>query len=310
MKTKAKLVLGLSILTAATLTAGATGTFAWFTTNRKATATFNHIMAKSVEGSLTIAMGSLTETSLGENGADYKSTTATLTGSNSAMTDVSSADGVNFAHPNWTDKAGNDQKVHGITDVSGKTADNLTKYGSKGGYWTAYYIGLKNNGGKPANVYLNAGSTISGASTEAGAQKTKDDSAANWTRVAINAAGETKPSTTLATVASTKIIQNATEATAKKYVKADDSADSINLVDLPASSQLFDGSTANSLKEVTIADDPTTIQNQLVCTIPADGAIRYLTVSVWLEGTMSDNQDAAIGGVVNVVLNFAARTAE
>lgn len=309
MKNKTKLVLGLSILTAAALTAGATGTFAWFTTNRKATATFNNITAKSVEGSLTIAMGSLTEATLGENGNDYKSTTATLTGKTSAMTDVSSGDGITFAHPNWTDKAGNEQKVHGITDVSGKTADNLKKYGSEGGYWTAYYIGLKNNGGKPANVYLNAGSAISGASTEAGAQKTKDDSAASWTRVAINAVGESKPSTTLTTAASTKIIQNATDDNSKKYVAPDSAAETLTLADLPTSSTLFNGSTTNSLKEVTTADSDNDIKNQLVCTIPGNGAVQYLTVSVWLEGTMSDNQDAAIGGIVNVVLNFAARTA-
>lgn len=308
MKNKTKLVLGLSILTAAALTAGATGTFAWFTTNRKATATFNHITAKSVEGSLTIAMGSLTEPGLGENGNDYKQTTASLTGSTSAMTDVSSADGITFAHPNWTDKAGNKEKVHGITDVSGKTEANLKKYGT-GGYWTAYYIGLKNNGGAAANVYLNAESTISGASTEAGDQKTKDDSAASWTRVAINTVGETKPISTLTTSASTKIIQNATDDASKKYVAPNDAAETLTLADLPASSTLFNGSTTNSLKEVTTADSDDKVKNQLVCTIPGNGAVRYLTVSVWLEGTMSDNQDAAIGGVVNIVLNFAARTA-
>ena len=46
MKTKAKLVLALSVLTAGTAVAGATGTFAWFTTNRSATLVYSNVTAK------------------------------------------------------------------------------------------------------------------------------------------------------------------------------------------------------------------------------------------------------------------------
>ncbi len=289
MKTKAKLVLGLSLLTAATLTAGATGTFAWFTTNRKATATFNTITAKSVEGSLTITMGTMTEKDDQKtNGEIATATSATLTGTTSGTTDVSSQDGVSFAHPNWTSTAGNTDEngVKGIADVS-----DLTKYGKKG-YWTAYYIGLKNGGGNKADVYLNTGSEVTAASSDG-----KDTNAASWTRVAINLAGAIAPNSLKAD--RTRVIQGSSAGT--------------NYVAVNATATQYSVATANpvalaKLNDVIAATDLSTISDQKLVTIEA-GDIQYLTVSVWLEGTAEGNQDAAIGGSVNVTLNFAALTA-
>ena len=289
MKTKAKLVLGLSLLTAATLTAGATGTFAWFTTNRKATATFNTITAKSVEGSLTITMGTMTEKDDQKtNGEIATATSATLTGTTSGTTDVSSQDGVSFAHPNWTSTAGNTDEngVKGIADVS-----DLKKYGKKG-YWTAYYIGLKNGGGNKADVYLNTGSEVTAASSDG-----KDTNAASWTRVAINLAGAIAPNSLKAD--RTRVIQGSSAGT--------------NYVAVNATATQYSVATANpvalaKLNDVIAATDLSTISDQKLVTIEA-GDIQYLTVSVWLEGTAEGNQDAAIGGSVNVTLNFAALTA-
>lgn len=290
MKTKAKLVLGLSLLTAATLTAGATGTFAWFTTNRKATATFNKITAKSVEGSLTITMGTMTEKDTQKtNGEIATATSATLEGTTSGTTDVSSQDGVKFAHPNWTSTAGNteDGGVKGIADVS-----DLAKYG-KNGYWTAYYIGLKNGGGSDADVYLNAGSEVKAATSDG-----KDTNAASWTRVAINLAnGDTAPSTL--TASGTKVIQGTSAG--PNYV-------AINADATKYTTAKAEPAALGSLNDVIAATDLSTISAQKLVTIKA-GATQFLTVSVWLEGTASTPQDAAIGGSVNVTLNFAALTA-
>lgn len=305
MKNKTKLVLGLSILTAAALTAGATGTFAWFTTNRKATATFNHITAKSVEGSLTITMGTLTETAAQTNGhlvagTDTEaSTTATLTGSTSGMTDVSSQDGIKFAHPNWTDKAGNAQTVKGIKDVS-----DLTKFGRKG-YWTAYYVGLYNGGGSDADVYLNAGSKVTAADNTDSAQKGKNSAAAQWTRVAINitdnvgkGATVAAPTAMPAAANGTKVIQG--DKALDKYVAINESAQAIEL-------KKADPVALSNLVDVPAATDASTYTNQKLTTIKA-GYTQYFVVSVWLEGTANDDQDTAIGGVVNVELDFAALT--
>lgn len=316
MKNKTKLVLGLSILTAAALTAGATGTFAWFTTNRKATATFQNITAKSVEGSLTVEMGSLTEQKdqlkdgrfVGTDETHLATTLATLNGSTSAMTDVSSQDGISFAHPNWTDKAGEGQGVNGIADVS-----NL-EYGKKG-YWTAYYVGLYNAGGKDAKVYLNKGSVVTAATAENAdqdkkkAQQGKNDAAAQWTRVAINIAGDAAEGTTgtvptaLPTQANgTKVIQGTNGGT--KYVAASDEAKTCTSTTAAPVALASGGDTLIDVPAATATND---YSKQELVTIKA-GYTQYFTVSVWLEGTANDNQDAAIGGVVNVTLAFAAVT--
>jgi hypothetical protein len=289
MKNKTKLVLGLSILTAAALTAGATGTFAWFTTNRKATTTFQNITAQSVEGSLTVVMGTLTDAEAKTAGGLADKTTATIE-SASKMTDVSSRDGVMFARPNWTTTAGNtaENGINGIADVSS------LDYGKKG-YWTAYYIGLHNGGGKSADVYLDAGSAIKAAS-----EKSADSDAASWTRVAINVAntGETAPQSLAQS--GTKVIQGtsagskyvAPSATSKTYVEAGVGEDYAPIT---------------ALNDVVGATDVKTIAAQKIVTIPSNKT-QYLTVSVWLEGTAKTAQDSAIGGVVNIQLNFAAVT--
>lgn len=294
MKTKAKLVLGLSLLTAATLTAGATGTFAWFTTNRKATATFNNITAKSVEGSLTIAMGTMTDGTVTTDGkltGDSATTTATLSGATSTTTDVSSEDGVTFAHPNWTSTAGNTENdgVNGIKNVS-----DINTYGKKG-YWTAYWVALQNNGGSAADVYLNKGSVV----TAKDDKKEADKAAAKWTRVAINVAGTGGEPQSI-TKSGTKVIQgsdaqtnfvapDASDATSKKYT-----AKPVTI------------SALQNLADVVVATG--NVSAQKLVKIPSNSK-QYLTVSVWLEGTAATPQDAAIGGSVNVTLNFAALTA-
>ena len=288
MKTKSKLLLGLSLLTAATLTAGATATFAWFTTNRKATAIFNNITAKSVEGSLTITMGTLTATTQATAG-DASSITATLDGSTSGTTDVSSQDGVNFAHPNWTSQAGITDAggVKGIADVS-----DLDKYGKKG-YWTAYYVGLKNGGGSDVDVYLTTDSGIKGAAADG-----KDAKAADWTRVAINVAdGNTAPTTLK--VNNTKVIQGAQAN--KNYVAA---ADVTQYTPTPITDKV---KVLEKLGDVIAATNLSDVADQQLVTITA-GATKYLTVSVWLEGTAATPQDEAIGGKVNVTLVFAGVT--
>lgn len=72
MKTKAKLVLALSVLTAGTAVAGATGTFAWFTTNRSATLIYNNISAVNNHGTLKVELKKLSDGKAGNAVADEK----------------------------------------------------------------------------------------------------------------------------------------------------------------------------------------------------------------------------------------------
>ena len=63
-------MLGLSALTAGTLAAGATGTLAWSTTNKTATAVYNKITAQGTQGNLNISITGVTDTTA--NGKEGK----------------------------------------------------------------------------------------------------------------------------------------------------------------------------------------------------------------------------------------------
>ncbi len=102
MNTKTKLMLGLSVLTAGTLAAGATGTFAWFTTNKTAVAKYTSIVAKADTRKLKVTMGTLTdsgltteETNYDESKSEWKDEVK-LSSTASYTSDISSGDGMTF----------------------------------------------------------------------------------------------------------------------------------------------------------------------------------------------------------------------
>ena len=57
-------MLGLSVLTAGTLAAGATGTLAWFTTNKTATATYKIIVAVGTQGNIKATISGVTDNAI------------------------------------------------------------------------------------------------------------------------------------------------------------------------------------------------------------------------------------------------------
>ena len=106
-------MLGLSALTAGTLAAGATGTLAWFTTNKTATAVYNKITAQGTQGNLNISITGVTDADA--NGSEGKTTEAASTISKTA--DVSSTNGLTFAQPDWKAEAGNLKGYYKVKDV-------------------------------------------------------------------------------------------------------------------------------------------------------------------------------------------------
>lgn len=294
MKTKAKLVLGLSLLTAATLTAGATGTFAWFTTNRTATMTYQNIVAQSVGGNLEAHIHPLSDT-----GATVTTTTdgveESLTGKRSYTADVSSGDGVAFAQPKWKTIAGNDQAVYSVADVSANK-DNK--------YYTSYYISLKNKGAtgsKSLNVYLTSGSQITAAATPSGAGAEADGKLAGWTRVALNLQGADTPTMSNAKAEHTIILNGTAASNAYVTSKAAEieklSGDTTVYHTIAEGTYLTSGS-------VPVASDDTK-GKQFVATVEAQATVN-VRVTVWMEGTAADNQDKAIGAAINVKLVFSS----
>lgn len=274
MKNKTKLMLGLSLLTAGTLAAGATGTFAWFTTNKTASATYSNIIAKSTTGSLGISMHGITESNL-SNGSEATDNVASLTGTASYVTDVSSGDGVTFAQPKWKTNAGNDKPYYSVTDVSSKT-----------GYFTQFYITLQNNGGAAVTVYLDTGTKVSAATS---GDSSKNDALASWTRVAVNNLDQSE-----SIVASGTKIFGGT-AMGNQYVAPTESAgEKLTLQDLSAT-------VLTTFKDISAGVEE---KQKLFALEP--GAHQNVGVSVWMEGTAATSQDNAKGGIVDVALNFYA----
>ena len=274
MKNKTKLMLGLSLLTAGTLAAGATGTFAWFTTNKTASATYSKIIAKSTTGSLGISMHGITEPSL-SNGSEAKDNEASLTGTTSYVTDVSSGDGVTFAQPKWKTNAGNTKPYYEVTNVSSKT-----------GYFTQFYITLQNNGGAAVTVYLDTGTKVSAATT---GDSSKNDALASWTRVAVNNLDQG----TSIVASGTKIFGGS--AMGNQYVAPTASAgEALTLKDLSAT-------VLTTFSDISAG----AVENQKLFALEP-GAHQNVGVSVWMEGTAATSQDNAKGGSVNVDLKFYA----
>ncbi len=273
MNTKTKLMLGLSALTAGTLAAGATGTFAWFTTNKTATATYSNVVAAATQGNISATMKGITDYAATSSVTDAAST---MTSSKSYMSDVSSGDGIKFLKPDWVGTAGNSKAYNKISDVS-----------SKAGYFTQYSVTIKNVGTTAIKLNLVGVKITTGGTT----------SIADWTRVAV-LTGITESATekangfiTAGTVAG--IYQNSvTKNTNDKYITKD-SDDAGTALDLSTVSKLY------------VAKDTLETKVELSDSLAKDNSIT-VGVSVWLEGTMNDDQDTAKDQSVSIALTFAS----
>ncbi len=296
MNTKTKLMLGLSALTAGTLAAGATGTFAWFTTNKSAKATYSKITASSSTNNLKIEIGGVSETGLtaqknwstDENGITTY-TDAKLEATKSGTTDVSSADGLTFKKPNWASASGNSQKVNETTPFTKTVA---------GTDFTMFYVKVENTGSTEANIFLDSKTSITATTST----KNEDVALARWTRLAVIDAGTTKPEIasdgTLPTGTLKWLYENAAQLgdDISKYVKDKKDDYSLELADVTSDTHV----TAFG----SISEDAQSGTGYLA-TIDKSAA-KYYLFSVWMEGTENDAQDAAVGGSIDITLSFVA----
>lgn len=275
-------MLGLSALTAGTLAAGATGTLAWFTTNKTATAVYNKITAQGTQGNLNISITGVTDTTA--NGTEGKTTEAAGTLSKTA--DVSSTNGLTFAQPDWKAEAGNSRSYYKVKDVSTET-----------GFFTQYIVSITNKGEGTVNLYLDGSSAIGG--TEIG----HNESLQKWTRVAIIVGAESEGGFLKTTKTKADYLfqkKPVSEANAAKYVApTDDAGDALTLLDC-------NPTPVNSFETVASATDEA-LAKQIVKENVAAGETVKVGVAVWLEGTMQDDQDNAKTGQISVTLGFAAK---
>lgn len=284
MKNKTKLMLALSILTAGTLAAGATGTFAWFTTNKTATATYNNITVNGTTGDLSVNIAGVTDAATVDNS---KKTEVTASGTTSATSDVSSNDGLKFVQPDWKSVQGNEQEVNSLKTVT-----------SLNGYFTQYSITVSNNttdtSSNAIDVYLSA---LKITVSKAEASDATLTSIASWVRVAVTSKVKNPAENKrleAETGSETFIFQNdITTASSKKYVSGVDAQNKLILTDV-----------GNSLKGA--GDSFTNVEPKAWKAKAAQESVT-LGVSVWIEGTMNDNQDDAKGATISVSMTFSSK---
>lgn len=290
MKTKAKLVLALSVLTAGTAVAGATGTFAWFTTNRSATLTYSKVTAQSSNAKLEVTLGGITDSGL-EKKSNYNdkdgtfSDTIALESAKSFTTDVSSVDGKKFYKPDWKGVAGNTAEVYSVKEAS----DGFTQF----------YFTVKNTGNTKTHVFFNEGTAVK-ANADG---KTADVALAKWTRVAVLETTNTEaPKAADVADATLKVMFENVDSGSNKGQGIASTA-----VTTENKATLTDVATAThkvGAFEAVVSGVTKTTNNVAYLGELAANTTKAYIVSVWLEGTESDNQDTAAGGAVDVTLKL------
>lgn len=304
MKTKAKLILAMSVLTAGVVAAGATGTFAWFTTNRAAQLAYSTVTAQKNAANLDVYMGEGTSKNTfntgtkAETGSGHDIAYVSKTAS-SQVSDVSSGDGLIFAKPIWKTVAGNNEYASSFKD------------GIWGTDYMSFWFKVENTGNNPLDVYLNSATAI----TPKVAEDANDIKAAKYARVAINAASKNESSDVAALPASatnTWLLEN-TSARDQQYVAMPENKSAETKV---VATNITTGDTlksfvldvsAKEIKGISSTSKPT---NQKLCSLKAygeTGYTAYFVVTVWLEGTKDDGTDfdTAAGGQFDVLLDLA-----
>ena len=138
MKTKAKLMLGISVMTAAVLAAGVTSTFAWLTTQSQATLTTGTMTVSTVSDiKINVKKLAFDTDATGTTGFEQDVTSVTDAGQPLGV--VSSVDGVKFYAP--TALKGNAEQY-----AAGDWAEVTTKTDWEEGSYANGYVGYMKYG--------------------------------------------------------------------------------------------------------------------------------------------------------------------
>lgn len=284
MKNKTKVILGLSAIIGVTLGAGVTATYAWFISNR--TATVNLTSATVYTDASNLAVEYVAVTNGGIIGSSFAQNEQILNinGQSVSITDIS-GDGQTFYKPSWAPDKEND------------TADSIPSVANG---TTTYYVqfGLKliNTGNTDFSVYLDQGSSVTGASDSNPAQAAKNAQAAQATRVSVYHGSDCA-----------SLWQYDTTDSSFSYLKSQAGGDAYNSA---ADVALADPTTdfpgvwhlgAFAYKSSSADED----DGSLIAGV-SKNSNAIVVVTVWIEGTLSVATNEAIGGKSNVTLRLAA----
>lgn len=317
MKNKTKVVVALGSLLAVTSGIGAYSTFAWFTTTRTATVNVTSATVYSNYGKLLVSYADTQPA----QGVNYSTTSGTVTDGVTPVTGISSSIN-NATDISGSGKVGEFYKPTWVPGTEGTGASAIpaavngkkigTTTDSSDSYYIAYNLKFWNKGTVAINVYFNSTTVLvahqsltdrpgeaGDAQTNYDTQFAKDVAARKSTRVAVYE-GETVKSVwqqdadTHSPAAYNYIASSATltddvyGVTPFKIADATASATSWHQGAFTAVTKSF---TAGA--------------GQTLCTIAAGGST-VLTFTSWIEGTLNEADNDAIGGVVDFHMNFAA----
>lgn len=288
MKTKSKLLLALSALTVGTVAAGATGTYAWFTASRTASISTT-VTATNTRGNLAIGYYGFDsqDTIATDSPADESSQASFTVDSNFTLSDVSSKEGATF-----------------YSAVIGPDGSPTSYRAATGGY-LQFVVELKNlNTAGAVEAYLDK---------DAIELTNSDESAAylsTWTRVAISASGNSNPNT------GAFINSDLTQNGHLVFMNNDGGTGGETLNKFVAKAGAVDGESLGTYSEEenfysqfgSIPAVPTSVNTEVECylgQIAAGGSI-YVSVAVWMEGTVINDQNSADGNSIDLKLGFSA----
>lgn len=286
MKTKSKLLLALSALTVGTVAAGATGTYAWFTASRNATMNITNITATNTRGNLNIGYFDL-EASAPITGNTTNTVQLTC---DTPLYDVSSRDGETFYAPVWGT---------GDTPIAYKDTTE--------GYLT-FGIVLSNQGTDPISCYFDsANSSITG---------TGNEPLARWTKVAINSqgSGDAQP-----TSFGTNDITQPGHFVFMQNTEGSEAGSLKTYVDGITTDDTATYDEGDNFFTTVAGVDPMptngTNDEQLACYLgdiegTTGSNYLYVTVSIWMEGAIVQNQNDASGKTISIKLAFGALDAD
>ena len=289
MKTKSKLLLALSALTVGTVAAGATGTYAWFTASRTASISTT-VTATNTRGNLAIGYyGFASQNAIASNSPADESSEATFTVAEGfKLSDVSSKEGTTF-----------------YSAVIGPDGEPDSYRRANSGY-LQFIVELKNlNTTGAVEAYLDK-DAISLTNSEESAEYLS-----TWTRVAISTNGNANP------MSSGFVNSDLTQAghlvfmnnnggtlgeTLDKFVTKEGAATEGDILGT------YDGGENFFKQYSSIPAVPAEVDTGVDCylgQIAAGGSI-YVSVAVWMEGTVKNDQNSADGNSIDLKLGFSA----
>lgn len=338
MKTKSKLLLALSALTVGTVAAGTTATFAWFTTNRTATAHLTNITASNPNGNLELAITSIRAKMQQATDSNKTEITRSFT---QTLRDLSSKEGYEFYAPVWdasssskfTDGGMNIPQAYEAYDYWDE--NDTTKQG-----YIQFTISITNVGSSALDVYLDpsitsiAGATVTGTGADSSLtseqQATQDanNALASYMRVGIISLGDNSGVAPSSYGGGTKPELNKNGnlvfMDSQNYNKFVTGAGAVTAADTNIGTYtgtdhfFFDvnGATGTGgLDALTTISGQSTNDDRIdhpnyLGRAEAAGSkgganVIYVTVAIWMEGTCA-NSDSADGGVVDIDLGFTA----